>query len=107
MLILPGDILNTTGGKVMFEPKARTNWHNHAGGQILIVTEGVGYYQEERKPIQIIREYDIIKAPANVPHWHGGSHEQSMIPTAIVPNVDKGRTSWGDPVTNEEYDSIR
>ncbi|MDR8392646.1 cupin domain-containing protein [Aliifodinibius sp. S!AR15-10] len=104
MIVEPEDNLNTVAGKVMFEPKARTNWHSHAGGQILIVTDGVGYYQEEGKPIKIIREGDVIKAPANVPHWHGGSPEQSMTHTAIVPDLDEGRTSWADPVTDKEYE---
>lgn len=107
MIVEPDDNLNTVAGKVMFEPMARTNWHSHAGGQILIVTEGIGYYQEEGKPIQIIREGDVIKAPADVQHWHGGSHEESMTHTAIVPDLDQGRTSWAGPVTDEEYDSIK
>ena len=107
MIVEPDDNLNTVAGKVMFEPKARTNWHSHAGGQILIVTDGIGYYQEEGKPIKVIRKGNVIKAPANVPHWHGGSHEQTMTHTAIVPDLDEGRTSWSGPVTDEEYNSFR
>src|SRR5699024_11069552 len=64
MIILPEDNLNTNGGKVKFEPKARSNWHSHPGGQILIVTAGTGYHQIEGSPIQVIREGDVIKVPA-------------------------------------------
>lgn len=78
MVAEPDDSLNTVVGKVRFKPKARTNWHSHAGGQILIITDGVGYYKEKGKPALIIRKGDVIKAPANILHWHGGSHEQSM-----------------------------
>lgn len=106
MIVEPDDNLNTVAGKVIFEPKARTNWHSHAGGQILIVTDGVGYYQEEGKPIKVIRKGDVIKAPANVQHWHGASPEHSMTHNAIVPDLDEGRTSWSNPVTDEEYNRI-
>ena len=103
MIILPDDNLNTNGGKVKFEPKARSNWHSHPGGQILIVTNGTGYHQIEGKPIQIIQEGDVIKVPANAKHWHGASHEHSMTHTAIGPNLDKGGAEWAGPVTDEEY----
>ena len=60
-LLLPNDpTLNCQIGNVVFEPGARNNWHTHSGGQILIVTEGVGYYQVREKPIQVIREGDTI-----------------------------------------------
>lgn len=106
MIVEPDDNFNTVAGKVMFEQMARTNWHSHAGGQILIVTESIGYYQEEGKPIQVIRKGDVIKAPANIPYLHGGSLKQSMTHTAIVPDLDEGRTNWAGPVTDEEYNSI-
>ncbi|ANH83187.1 hypothetical protein A8C56_21355 [Niabella ginsenosidivorans] len=43
-------------GSVTFEPGARTHWHTHPKGQVLIVTEGVGWYQEEGKPAQAIKK---------------------------------------------------
>lgn len=107
MIILPEDNLNTNGGKVKFEPKARSNWHSHPGGQILIVTDGTGYHQIEGKPIQVIREGDVIKVPADAKHWHGASHEHSMTHTAIGPNLDRGGAQWAEPVTDEEYDSLK
>jgi 4-carboxymuconolactone decarboxylase len=106
MVVEPDDNLKTVAGKVMFEPKARTNWHSHAGGQILIVTDGTGYHQIEGKPIQVIQEGDVIKVPANAKHWHGASHEYSMTHTAIGPNLDKGGAQWAEPVSDGEYNSI-
>lgn len=53
--ISPGDSLDCIVALVTFQPGVRTNWHIHPGGQILIVTRGVGYYQEKEKPGQIIR----------------------------------------------------
>ena len=61
----------TRVSNVTFEPKGRTNWHNHPGGQTLLVTDGVGYHQEEGKPLQIIKKGDVIKIGKNVKHWHG------------------------------------
>ena len=50
------DSINHIGvGSVTFEPGARTNWHKHPGGQILLVTEGKGYYQEKGMPAQLIK----------------------------------------------------
>ncbi len=56
-LLVPNDpIFNAQIGNVMFEPGARNNWHTHPGGQILIITDGVGYYQEKGKSIQVMRK---------------------------------------------------
>lgn len=95
---------NTVMGTVFFEPKARTNWHTHSTGQILVVTRGVGYYQEKGKPVQLIKEGDIVEIPKNVEHWHGASHFSSMDHIAIVSKADEGKTVWLRRVTNEQYD---
>ena len=103
MNIIPEDNYNTMIGTVTFEPKGRTNWHTHTSGQILFIITGVGYYQEKGKPVQIIREGDIVKIPKNTEHWHGASHQNSMTHIAIVPDLDKDQTSWFEPVSEEEY----
>jgi 4-carboxymuconolactone decarboxylase len=105
IVVNPDDKLNSTIGKVTFESKARTNWHTHPYGQILIVTEGIGYYQEKGKPIQVIRASDVVKIPVNIEHWHGASHNSSMTHIAIVP-TDKNGTIWMLPVTDNEYNRI-
>ena len=103
MNITPDDDYNTLIGTVTFEPKGRTNWHTHTCGQILFVTQGIGYYQEKGKLIQVIREGDVVKIPRNVIHWHGASRNSPMVHIAIVPELDKDKTEWLQPVTDEEY----
>jgi 4-carboxymuconolactone decarboxylase len=104
MAVKPDDQLNSTVGKVTFSPKARTNWHSHPYGQILIVTAGIGYYQEKGKAIQVIKEGDVVKIPVNTLHWHGASHHKEMTHIAIVPS-DKNGTIWDTPVTDETYNA--
>jgi 4-carboxymuconolactone decarboxylase len=107
MAVGPDDNYNMVAGKVIFEPTARTNWHSHDNGQVLIVTEGVGYYQEEGNPIEVIREGDVVKIPKKVKHWHGASHNSSMAHIAIVTEIDQyTATDWMEPVTDEEYNSF-
>jgi len=101
------DGYNTMIGTVTFEPKGRTNWHSHTSGQILFVTQGIGYYQENGKPIQVIREGDVVKIPKNVKHWHGASHNSSMVHIAIVPELGKDKTEWLQPVSDKEYNSYQ
>ncbi|MDB5119836.1 MAG: cupin protein [Sphingobacteriales bacterium] len=105
--LVPDDrIFNSVIGNVVFEPGARNNWHTHPGGQILIVTDGIGYYQERGKPIQLIRKGDVITIPPDLEHWHGASHDSSLTHIAISTNTQNGIVAWLDPVTNEEYNTL-
>jgi len=61
MVVENKDDLNSSIGEVRFDPKARSNWHSHTCGQILIVTDGIGYYQEMGKPIQVIKLAMLLK----------------------------------------------
>ncbi len=103
MLVNNDSIYHTSIGNVTFEPRARTNWHKHPGGQILLVTDGEGYYQEKGKPIQVIKKGDVIKIPPFAEHWHGAAPESSLTHIAISPNTDKGSVVWLQPVSGEEY----
>jgi quercetin dioxygenase-like cupin family protein len=51
---------------VTFEPGCRNNWHKHLGGQILLVTAGKGWYQEEGKPAKEPHSGDVLEIPAEV-----------------------------------------
>lgn len=107
MLVPANDQFNCSIGNVTFEPGARNNWHKHPGGQILIVTEGVGYYQEAGKPIQLISKGDVIRIPPEVVHWHGASPDSEFTHIAINTNTQKGVVDWLERVTDEEYNSFK
>jgi quercetin dioxygenase-like cupin family protein len=95
-----------SAGSVTFEPGARTNWHTHPKGQVLIVIEGNGFYQEKGKPAQPIKKGDVVNIPENVEHWHGGSAISKMIHIAITNYKDKEQVTWLQAVTDEEYNQI-
>ncbi|MNK06782.1 Acireductone dioxygenase [compost metagenome] len=101
--LIPADSLNTTQvGNVTFEPGARSNWHLHPAGQILLVIDGVGYYQEKGQARITLRKGDVIKCPANVEHWHGASPDTAFVQVAIT-NTKNGAPIWLQPVSDEEY----
>lgn len=102
-LIDNDSIFTTAGGEVYFEAGARSNWHLHPAGQILIVTAGVGYHQIKGQPIEVIHKGDVVKCPPDTLHWHGASKDASMSHIYLVPNTEKGIVEWGGPVTDEEY----
>lgn len=107
MLVPNDDTFNTSIGNVTFEPGARNNWHKHGGGQILIVTDGIGYFQEKGKPIQIIQKGDVIKIQPGVKHWHGASRDHEMTHIAVNTNTKNGVVEWLERVSDEEYNSLQ
>jgi quercetin dioxygenase-like cupin family protein len=105
-MLIAADSLNPTAvGNVTFEPGARSKWHLHPAGQILLAVDGVGYYQEKGQPKKILRKGDAVKCPPNVPHWHGASPDTAFVQLAIT-NNHKGATVWMDVVTDSVYNSL-
>ena len=98
--------LQQTGALVTFLPCARSAWHTHPGGQILIATDGIGYYQEKGKPIQLLHKGDVVKIPPGVKHWHGASADSEFTHIAVNTNTQKGIVEWLEKVTDEEYNSF-
>lgn len=96
----PGRIV---GGTVKFDAGARTHWHSHPFGQILIVTEGTGWTQCEGEERVEIREGDIITCPSDVRHWHGATSTTGMTHIAIAEGIDGAYADWQEPVTDEQY----
>jgi quercetin dioxygenase-like cupin family protein len=88
---------------VVFEAGARNNWHKHPGGQLLLVTDGKGYYQEQGKAAQLLQKGDVIAIPPNVEHWHGATPDSTFSHIGISPNTQKGGAVWLVPVTETEY----
>lgn len=104
--LVPSDsTYNTLVGNVYFEAGARSNWHTHPGGQILIITDGEGYHQIEGQPRQTMKKGDVLKCPPNTKHWHGATANSSLSQMYIVPNTERGIVTWLEPVTDEQYNS--
>lgn len=95
--------LHASFGNVTFEPKARTNWHSHPGGQLLFITEGKGYYQAKGEPARLLKKGDVVEIPRNVVHWHGAAPDSEFAHIAVSLNTDDGGAVWSGPVTDEEY----
>lgn len=93
-------------GSVTFEPKARTNWHTHPAGQILLVTDGEGFYQEKGQPAHPIKKGDVVNIPSGIEHWHGASANHRLVHIAISNFKDESNVTWLKPVTDEEYSSV-
>ena len=92
---------------VTFEPGCRNNWHiHHKGGQILIVTGGRGWYQEEGKPAQSLKPGDVVDIPAEVKHWHGAAVDSWFSHLAVEIPADGSNTEWCEPVTDEIYNQL-
>ena len=91
------------GASVTFEPGARTAWHTHPLGQILIVTSGCGWTQCEGESIEEIRAGDVIWCPCNHRHWHGATPTTAMTHIAIQEGLDGKFVTWMEHVTDEQY----
>jgi quercetin dioxygenase-like cupin family protein len=89
-----------------FAAGAKLDWHVHPAGQILLIIEGTGYYQEKSKPIQIVHKGDVIKCLPGVEHWHGASPQTGFTYIATTP-TQKARTIWLKRVTDEEYHAVK
>lgn len=106
--LVEADSIHTTlAGNVFFEPGARSNWHSHPSGQILIITDGVGYHQIEGQETEVIKKGDVVKCPPNVRHWHGASHDVGLQQLYVIPNTENGIVEWMEPVTDEDYNKTK
>jgi len=102
MVFLDATPLNAPIGNVTFAPGARNNWHSHKVGQVLLVTGGEGWYQEEGKAAQLLQTGDVVNIPVNVKHWHGATIDSWFVHLAITP----GETDWLEPVDEETYKGL-
>lgn len=94
-----------TTALVRFTPSARTNWHSHADGQLLICTDGAGVVGTRDGSVVRLRAGDAVWTPAGQEHWHGGTATTMMCHYAIFVDDESGTaTTWLEPVTDEQFD---
>jgi quercetin dioxygenase-like cupin family protein len=91
------------GAAVTFEPGARSAWHTHPLGQMLIVTAGCGLVQSEGGPVVKIRPGDIVWCPPGEKHWHGATSKTAMTHFALLETLDGKNVEWMEHVTDEQY----
>jgi 4-carboxymuconolactone decarboxylase len=94
---------HVSGGSVAFGPGARSRWHTHPAGQVLIVTAGAGYVQQWDSPVQPITRGDVVWIPPGVKHWHGATPTRSLTHLAIQESVDGKVVDWLEPVSDAQY----
>lgn len=107
-LIANDDIYNfPQTNHLTFAPGSHSEWHRH-GGMILLVTGGVGFYQEEGKKAQILRQGDVVQIPAGVRHWHGAVKD-SWFSQIVVYDADwkvDAHTDEDNTLSDEYYNSL-
>jgi len=96
--VLPATDGNTINS-VTFTPGARTYWHHHTSGQVLVVTAGRGWICSAGERPQAIRAGDVVWVPPGERHWHGGTDLTVMTHLA----VSLGPTVWEDEVSEDDY----
>jgi quercetin dioxygenase-like cupin family protein len=95
--------INVGVGNVTFEPGCRNNWHiHHDGYQILLVTGGEGWYQEEGKAARKLHPGDVVVTHDGVKHWHGATKDSWFSHVAIT----AGTPEWLEPVSDEQYNAL-
>lgn len=82
-----------------FDAGARTKWHTHEVGQIVLCEEGVCLTQEKGGPVLQLEPGDVVYAGAGVMHWHGAAPDQSCVQF----NVSRGASTFTDEVIDKEY----
>ena len=93
---------------VTFEPGCRNNWHiHHKGGQILLVTQGRGWYQAWGEAPRELRPGDVVNIPAETKHWHGAAKDSWFTHIAVEVPSEGGSAEWLEPVSDEEYNKLK
>lgn len=86
------------------------NWHIHhaksGGGQLLLCTDGLGWYQEAGKSAQALHPGDVVTIPAEVKHWHGAQKDCWFSHIAIECPGEETSNEWLEPVTDAEYAAL-
>lgn len=91
---------------VVFDKGTYNSWHSHAGGQILIVTDGIGYHQIKGGEVEVLHPGDIAFCPPGIMHWHGATATSSFAHLATNTNPDKPGVVWTERIPLEEYKNL-
>lgn len=99
----PNDTTRANAGLVTFAPGARTTWHTHPAGQLLFITAGQGWVQEEGAERRTVNAGDVVWFAAEVKHWHGATATSPMAHIAMTYVRDGKNVDWLEPVTDQQF----
>jgi quercetin dioxygenase-like cupin family protein len=83
-----------------FEPGARTFWHSHDRGQLLLVEQGRMRTQKRGSAMQELGVGASDYTAPKVAHWHGAVPDQALVQ---INAGFGGAAQWLEEVTAEEY----
>ena len=106
-LFQANDRARAAGNSVTFEPGARTAWHTHPLGQVLIVTSGRGLVQRWGGSIEEMLPGDVVRFEPGEKHWHGAAPTTALTHIAIQEQLDGKAVEWLEHVSDEQYGDIR
>lgn len=106
--LVAGDtVFDTQVYNVTFEPGSRNYRRSHTGGQLLLVTSGEGYYQEEGRSVRMLQPGDVVGIHPGVVHWHGAMPGSELAHTGIGTQAGKGPAQWLGPVSDDDHNSCK
>jgi len=83
-----------------FEPGARSAWHSHDKGQLLMVEEGRMRTQKRGQTVKELGVGESDYTGPNMVHWHGAAKSQALVQINVGFG---GETKWMEKVTDAEY----
>jgi quercetin dioxygenase-like cupin family protein len=94
------DAKDISAGRRSFEPGARTFWHSHDNGQLLLVEQGRARMQKKGEAIKDLGAGGTDYTAPGVVHWHGAAPNERLVQVNIGFG---GQTKWAEQVTDQEY----
>jgi hypothetical protein len=85
----------------IWQPGMRSYWHCHAGGQIMMVDDGVGRVQKRGERVRTLHRGDTEYAGAGVEHWHGAAPDSSA--HFFQTSIGVTTTLWMEEVGRDDY----
>jgi hypothetical protein len=85
----------------IWQPGMRSYWHCHAGGQVMMVDDGVGVVQKRGERARILHKGDTEYAGPGVEHWHGAAPDASA--HYFQTSIGRGGTFWMEEVGRDDY----
>lgn len=93
--------IGVTVNTVFFPPAARTHWHSHDDGQLLLITHGAGYVATRTGDARSVGPGDAVWFEPGEEHWHGAGPDTYLTHTAI----SLGGHDWLEAVSDGDYAS--